>query len=279
MLDIARDFVAQEDFIVNLQPLREQLNTLVTNYHDASVALYLESLNTGANININQNLYLVPASMAKLPLGLAVMKKVERGEWRLDNELVLLEDDRSTRSSNAPDPVHGYPVETRFTIAQLMEYLLTYSDNPAGNILNRNLESADRALVIEETGTQELFTEEGSINAKEQGRLFRVLYSSSFLKRANSQRILEWLAAAPFKHYLSAGLPDDVVFAHKYGESVAYNISADSGIIYIPHRPVMLVVVIKRPNSTAAEIERAETFMKEMGQAVYQYFSSYKNDE
>jgi len=39
-------------------------------------------------------LRILPASLIKVPLAMAVMKKIESGDWNLYNELVLMKEDR-----------------------------------------------------------------------------------------------------------------------------------------------------------------------------------------
>ena len=87
-IDISRHFIDPTDFIVNLQPLREELRALAEPLPSDSMTIYVEYLNTGANIAINNDTKIWPASLAKLPLAMAVMKKVESGTWQLHNELV-----------------------------------------------------------------------------------------------------------------------------------------------------------------------------------------------
>lgn len=84
----------EQNIITTLQPIREKFREIVEKNGSEHISLYFEYLNTGANISINPDLRILPASLIKVPLAMAVMKKVERGEWRLSNELVMMKDDR-----------------------------------------------------------------------------------------------------------------------------------------------------------------------------------------
>jgi beta-lactamase class A len=105
---------------------------------------------------------------------------------------------------------------------------------------------------------------------KEYTRILRVLYTSNFLRPENSEKILNYMANSTFKDYLSAGIPSDIKFAHKYGENIEYNIFADSGIVYIPKKPYMISVIIKGENSTLETREKITKLMKEIGERAYQ---------
>lgn len=276
-IDISRNFIPQEHYFVNLQPLREELNAMVDKFGRDSVSLYVEYLNTGANISVNPDRYIWPASLAKIPLAMAVMKKVERGDWKLTNELVLMEGDRNDESGNPEGQLSEYPVGTRFTIKNLLEELLVNSDNTAHYILLRNLHADDLDRIVGELGLDALFTEEGKVSAKEYSRLFRALYTASFLTREDSEMILQWLDTSPFNDFLSKGIPEETPFPHKYGEKITLNAYADSGIVYLANRPYLITVMVQRDEAAPFETERerAAEFIRTVSKAAYDYFSSH----
>jgi beta-lactamase class A len=269
MVDPARNFISQEDFIVNIQPLREYLRSLVAENSQYTVSVYFEVLNTGANISINPDTGVFPASLAKLPLALASAKKVEDGEWRWDNQLVMLQQDQDRFSGN----LYQRGVGTPLTIEELVRELLINSDNTAYKILLRNLDSSDLVSVVDEIGLQDLFKAEGRISAKEYTRMLRALYTSSYLRRENSSKILEWMTQSSFDDYLAAGLPDEVIFAHKIGENVSIGTYADAGIVYARNRPYTISVMIQTDDDQKSQ-EKVLELMKQISQKTYEYVSS-----
>jgi hypothetical protein len=263
------------NFVVNVQPLREKLQAITEEFGNDSVSLYVEYLNTGANISINPEHYLWPASLAKIPLALSVMKKVERGEWKLGNELVLMPGDRNDESGASGEALAEYPIGTRFTIEKLLEELLVNSDNTAHFILYRNMHNDELNRIIEDLGLEALFTEEGRVSAKEYSKLFRALYTSNLLTREHSEMILRWLDSSPFNDFLSRDISPEIPFPHKYGEKVTLNVYADSGIVYLPNRPYLITVIIAGNQGVPIEAERARAaeFMRRVSAEVYAYFS------
>ncbi|HWO07334.1 MAG TPA: serine hydrolase [Candidatus Paceibacterota bacterium] len=278
LIDPTRNFIPQDDFIVNLQPLREELRAKAREIEEegARVSLYLEFLNTGANISINPDVYIWPASLAKVPLAMAVMKKVERGEWELTDKLVLMEVDRDIHSGDANDPLLEHPLGTRFTIDELLKELLANSDNTAYRILLRNVHNDDVDEVIQELGLGALFTPEGRMSAKEYSRILRALYTSSFLSREHSQMLLSYLDESSFNDFLAREIPPDVPFPHKYGENLSLRVFADSGIVYIPKRPYLVSVMVEYPPSRSQEesAAKARVFMGAVSKSAYEYFSA-----
>ncbi len=282
MIDPTRSLISQKDFIVNIQPIRESIRSKTTEFEKGGreVSLYIEFLNTGANISINPDSYIWPASLTKLPLAMAVMKKVENGDWSLSNELVLLSEDRNIKSGERNNPLAEFPIGTRFTIEKILEELLVNSDNTAYNILLRNLHSDEVQIFIDEIGLEKLFTPDGKISSKEYARIYRSLYTSSFLKRENSQKILNWLDQSTFDDFLADGVPDDVKFPHKYGENITYGVYADSGIVYLEHRPYLVVLVVQsdKYKPFKQESEEVKKYMREVSVEVFNYFKDYEKN-
>lgn len=275
-IDIARNFIDQEDFIVNLQPIRDKVNQMSKDFGEDKVSVYIEFLNTGANISVNKENYIWPASLTKLPVAMAVMKKVEDGEWQLNNELVLMSGDANSDSGDANNLLAKNPVGTRFTIEKLLKELLINSDNTAYNILLRNLHVDELSQVKNELGIDVLFDEAGRMSAKEYSRIFRALYTSSFLKRVNSEMIMSWLDESQFNDFLAKHIDPNLPFPHKYGENLLLNVYADSGIVYLEGRPYMITVMVQggsgQPILEAKN--EATNFMQSISKEVYTYFKS-----
>lgn len=277
-IDFSRNFIDQEHYITTLQPLRENLVEMAKEFGNDSVSIYIEDLNTGSNISINQDKYIWPASLTKLPLALAVVKKIEDGQWKLSNELVLMKGDIDSNSGDVNNLLSKYPLGTTFTIEKLLQELLTNSDNTAYFILKRNMHQDELYKVVEDLGLDKLFSDNGRLSAKEYSRLFRSLYTANFLSRENSQMILEMLDASIFNDFITYGLFDLVKFPHKYGENDQLRAYSDSGIVYVPNRPYIISVMIQGDEKIPLGVdkEKATVFMREISNVTYDYISKVK---
>jgi len=273
-LDWSVNYIGRSNLIANIDPVRKYFQELEEkNNKDFNISIYFEYLPTGANIVINKDMQIWPASLTKLPLAIVVAKKVEEGVWHWDDELVLLQEDWDYKSG---DLYLQSSIGTRFTIQQLLEKLLVDSDNTAYRILYRNITENDYQELIRETGLDQLFTSEGKISPKEYSRIFRVLYFSTFLDPQYSQKVLELMSQATFKEYLSAGLPQGVHFAHKYGENLDYGVFSDFGIVFVHNRPYTISVAIEAKNKDRKEnVEEVEKIMKDISQYSYEYIKNY----
>lgn len=271
LLDLSRNFIDQKNFIVNLQPLKDSLESIMEKYGENNTALYLEFLNTGANIAFNPDARYYPASLIKMPVAIAAVKQIQDGIWQWDSKLVIFEEDLDTNFGT----LGNNPIGTRLTIEELITELLTKSDNTAYKMLLRNLGTGPVNNFLVDTGLNDFFDQDLNITVKEYTRLFRTLYTSSYLKREYSEKILELLGKSE-KNYLGQAIPGDVMYSHKFGENVEEHIFADSGIVYLPERPYVLTVLYK--GGEVNDKLKTDTFFYEVSSTVYNFFDSTNNE-
>lgn len=265
LLNPARNFFKQEDLIINFQPLRDYLNNKYE--ADPNVSIYFEYLPTGANIAVNKDAEFYPASLLKVPVAMAAAKKIDRGEWKWDNKLVLMATDKDDKFGT----LYKEPTGSVFTIEELVKRSLIDSDNTAHFILLRNLELSEINDVYSHMGIDGFLETDGSLSAKRYSVILRTLYNSSYITDKSSQKIISFLSKGEFEGYIESGLPSDVVFAHKVGIDTNKKIYLDSGIVYFGQRPYILVVMTKSKTE-----EQAKNIMKDISQKVFDYIRNYK---
>ena len=264
LVDPARRFSEASNYVVNIQDLRQYLQKVGSQYPD-SISIYYEQVNSGANISVNKDARLFPASLSKLVQGILIVSKVEKGELTFQTKLKTDPADISSDSGNLYKTIGTQSL----TVEELLSELIMNSDNTAQNIFKRSLNIKDYIDFQYNTGLQDLYNENGFISAKEYTRILRVLYGATYLTIDNSEKILEYMSQSTFHDYLSQGIPRDIVFAHKYGENLHYNIFADSGIVYIPGKPYFITVIIKGKDSSPETKKWAMDLMKEISLNAY----------
>jgi len=265
LLNPARAFIDQKDLIVNFQPLRDYLNEQYET--DLNISIYFEYLPTGANIAINKDAEFYPASLLKVPVAMAVVKKIERGEWKWGNELVLMSTDKDEKFGT----LYKKPTNSTYTIDELVRRSLSDSDNTAHFMLVRNLEIEEMKDVYDHMGLKGFLDTEGSLSAKRYALIFRALYSASYVNEENSQKLLSYLSQSPFDTYIQSGLLKDIPFAHKIGIDVDKKIHLDSGIVYLKNRPYLLTVMTKGKDE-----KNAQKIMEDLSRKVYNYVENYE---
>lgn len=264
LLNPARDFFKQDDLIINFQPLRDYLNDKYG--ADQNVSIYFEYLSTGSNITINKDAEFWPASLLKIPVAMAVVKKIEKKEWRWDNKLVLMAADKDDTFGD----LHKEPTGSIFTIEELVRRSLTDSDNTANVVLLRNLEVKEITDVYYHIGLSDFLASEGKISAKKYSTIFRSLYNSSYMSEENSQKLISFLTRTAFNEYLASALPEKILFAHKIGIDNIKNVYLDSGIVYAQGRPYILTVMIQSKNE-----QTAKNIFKDISEKAYNYVKDH----
>lgn len=259
-----RGFYGQKDLIVNIQPIRDEFNEIGK---DQGISIYFEFLNTGANIAVNKDVKIWPASLMKIPIAIAVMKKVEEREWNMNKDFILENIDKN--------PIFGSlylkPSGTHLSLEELLNELLINSDNTARNIFVRNLSLDNIDNVLDHLGIEYDYKNDEQISAKKYSIFWRSFFTSSYLAPENSQKLIEIMSRSSATQYLAQGIPDkQIKFSHKIGVLYDESTYADSGIVFIPNRPYILTVMVAGHSQS-----EAEAIMKEISQKAYQYVSEY----
>jgi beta-lactamase class A len=187
-----------------------------------------------------------------LPLAIAYFKWVEIDPSVFDKELLFSEDLRNENEVYQFSPKLKVELGKAYKVAELIERMIVYSDNDAKTVLLANIDQdflikvySDLGVVIPNADSPSDF-----MSAKEYSSFYRVLYNASYLNRSDSNKLLEILARADFKNGLLAGLPADVIVAHKFGErgfASPNNFKQlhDCGIIYHSKHPYILCVMTR----------------------------------
>ncbi|MBP6949234.1 MAG: serine hydrolase [Candidatus Pacebacteria bacterium] len=276
LLNPALSVLDKKDLIVNFQELREYLTNTYEKRDDYLVSIYFEYLPTGANISINKDEKIWPASLIKIPVAMSAMKKVENKIWKIDNELVILDDDKDSEYGDMYKEHTG----STHTIQKFLEKTLIDSDNTAHFVLLRNLDGSELEDVYTHLGLDDVIDSlkkspkkeneiDNRITAKKYSIFFRSLYNATYLDQAYSQMFLDILEKAP-RDLLGAGLPESIPFVHKTGIRVDEGVRADSGIVYAEGRPYIITVMVQKKNGKMNEDEVVSLF-KDISEKVYYY--------
>ena len=280
LLDPGAATVSEQDLLVRFQPLRQALLNQFTEHETFHVGLYFEYLPTGANIVVNNDRAMWPASLIKIPVAMAVMKKVEQGEWELDNQLVILDEDKDASFGD----LYKEPTGTTMTIRDLLHATLVDSDNTAHFVLLRNLDADELEHVFIHLGLDDVLedlkkkpedaTEDNRMTAKTYSVFFRSLYNATYLSVENSQLFLQFLTEGPTE-YGRYGVPAEVVFAHKTGIRSEDKVWADAGIVYLDRRPYLLTVMLEQKDKDLElPASQIEGVFKDIASQIYTYVYS-----
>lgn len=271
------ELLDKKDLIVDFQGLRDSLTRKYEVQGEYLVSIYFEYFPTGANISINKDEKIWPASLIKIPIAMAAMKKVQDGKWKIGNELVILDQDKDSEYGE----LYKEPSGTTMTIKKFLEETLINSDNTAHFVLLRNIEGSELEDVYVHLGMDDIIDAlkkspkkdaeiDNRITAKRYSIFFRSLYNSTYLSQEYSELFLSILAKAP-RELLNKGIPDNVPFVHKTGIRVDESVRADSGIVYVPGRPYILTVMVQQKDKKKLNDKEVEQIFESVSKEVYNY--------
>lgn len=258
----------QNDILISFTELRTQLRKYSASL-PYKTGVYFEYLPSGTSIGVNEKEQFIPASLIKVPIVMAVYKKIEAGKLKKNDFISLEERFKDKTSGTLWQKANG----TKLAVQDAIYKTLDDSDNTAKNILLSLLSKDELGFVFDslDLDVSPTAEEEAVITPKNYSSILRSLYLSSYLNQTYSNEILETLSQSNNDMRLRSGIPNDVIVASKYGISYGANLKrsvySDCGIIYLPKRPYLLCVMSEADEATAYAI------MKSYAEITYNFVS------
>jgi beta-lactamase class A len=213
------------------------------------VSVYFRDLNNGPWIGINEDENYSPASLFKVPILIAVLKKTEVDPQLLTRS-ILYEKPVDQFAQNISDK-QMIQVGNSYTVEDLLIRMIEHSDNEAKNLLFNIIGESYFQKINNDLGLYipGILTE-NFLSVRNYSSFFRILYNATYLNKPMSEKALEILSHTNFTVGIVAGVPKGTVVAHKFGERgyADTNIKQlhDCGIIYPAKKPPYLLCVMTR---------------------------------
>lgn len=242
-----------------------------------NIAVYFRHLQGGMWTGINENDQFIPASLLKVPLMIAAYKQIEADPSFTTKKFQFSDDIPPA----FPNRIPGSKALVRgqfYTLEELIEYMIVYSDNDAATIIKQGISPQILDHAFRDLGTKSVFDESGiyGISAKSYGSFLRILYNATYINRFHSAKALEILSRVEYKNGLVAGVNNPkVAIAHKFGERESEQGKQlhDCGIVYTDSQigDYLLCVMVKGGNDYAP----MEKIIRDVSS--YVYLESQKN--
>ena len=233
-------------------------------------AVFVQDAKTGAWMGRNEKMGFAPASLMKIPIMLAILKKVDRKEISLDDTLIIREEFIDYAYGNARERKAG----DRVSIRDLLEGMIRYSDNTAKNALKSELTVYELDEVFQHVGIPNPYTsetEEGEkVSVRAYIRLFKALYYSTFLSEDLSTLGLNLTTNTQVENLISEGVPVDIEVAHKFGiyddQVSEKKLLHDCGIVYHKENPYFICIMTKN-----TDIVMSADFIQKVSKHTYDF--------
>jgi len=240
---------SDEKFSALKKQLNTEINTEKSNGKIQSVSIYLKELNDGSWMGINSYEQYDPGSIMKLPILLAYLKKAESQPAFFDKQLLFA--GRSNAMPTQSIVSNKISPGKKYSITQLIHSMIVDSDNDANLLLNQSIEPDYVFHVFGDLGMEVPKIDQPTLKMSiiDLSKFLRVLYNSSYTTTALSEYALDLLTRTKFELGMKRGLPDNIVFAHKFGERGYQNSEIqelhETAIIYLENRPFLLTIMTK----------------------------------
>lgn len=268
--------------------LKDSILSIIAKYK-ATIGVSIITLDNKESLSINNDKKFPMQSVYKLPLAIAVLKKVDEGVFKLDQKIFI----KKSQLHDTWSPLkEKYPEgNVSISIRELLAYTISRSDNNTCDILfelmggTKNVNSYIQSLGLKDisiVATEFEMSKGWNVQYKNytipqaMGELLVGWYENKFLSDSSTQ----FLNTIMVDNYTSAMrlkglLPSNTVVAHKTGTSGTNKkgISAgtnDVGIITMPNGKKIAIAVFVS-NSTE-KYETNEKAIAEIAFAAYQYY-------
>lgn len=264
----------------NFSSIKNQVKDIINqqiNFKNISFAsIYFRDLNNGPWFGINEKEYFTPASLVKVPVLITYYKMAEQNPEILKQTIINQEGADGVFIQNIK-PSETMVSNQSYTIEELINRMIIYSDNDAYNDLIKNIDGKEILQTYKDLDVDisQMFTNPNGniLTVKDYASFFRILYNGSYLNKDMSEKALGLLSQTEYKQGLVAGVPNKIQVAHKFGERI-YNDTKevqlhDCGIVYLPKKPYLLCVMTR-----GQDLNKASQTIKTISQKVFDYINS-----
>ena len=274
--------------------LKIEIDSLIKS-KNATVGVSIIANNLKDTININENLHYPMQSVFKFPIALAVLSEIDRGVFKLNQKIKISSKDLLPDTWSPIREKH--PNGTTMTIADIIKYTVSQSDNNGCDILLRLLGgttavedflSRNRISDISIKANEEAMHKDPEIQF--QNRATPVSLTNLLIKfyDTDNDKILSkesyeflWntlIETSTGRNRLKGQLPQGTIVAHKTGTSETNdnNVTAainDIGIIILlTGNPVFISVLV---SNSVEEMQANEKIISVIAKKIWDYYSKH----
>jgi beta-lactamase class A len=261
----------------------------VANAANGKVGVAVQLLETRESILLNGKERFPMQSVYKLPIGMAVLHRVDEGTLKLEQLIQVTTNDFVTKLQHSPIR-DGNPLGAELSVSNLLRQMISESDGTACDVFLRLLngppsvghylrESGVRNVVVstteKEMGQDELAQYQNWATPEGLTGLLRMLHEGRGLSAPGRKMLLQFLTESSTGLRRIRGLlPTGTRVAHKTGSSRTVNgltrATNDAGIVTLPDGRHMAIAVFIS-DSAADEVTR-EAVIAKISRAAWAYW-------
>ncbi len=214
-----------------------------------NASVYLRRFKDGNWMGINDDETYSPGSLVKVPIMMTYLREAEQKPGLLNKEIYY--------SGAGGVPHQTFNAETiqpgkKYTIRQLLYYMVAKSDNNATLLLNQEVDQPMVIKLFTDLGLPEpdLHSKNYGITASGYSKFLRMLYNAAYISNDDAEFALSMLTESTFTQGLMEGIPTGIKVAHKFGEmgevvtGMPHQLH-ESGIVFLNDDPYLLTVMTR----------------------------------
>ncbi|HEY7981747.1 MAG TPA: serine hydrolase [Candidatus Eremiobacteraceae bacterium] len=238
------------------------------------VALSIADLSGGHALAINGDANLPAASTIKVPVMVEVFRQIAQGRMTQTTRVALTDGDRDCGYGSLCDAPWG----TRYTVATLLQLMITRSDNTAANMLIRavgrqNVNATMAGFGLVQTRLGDSIRSDGDIrelrtSTNEMMDLLIMIARHEIVTDQACEAMVAILVGQRHNTLLPKDLPKGLAIAHKTG--TLHDTLNDVGIVYLNGAPYVFCAF----TTHLADLDDGERFIRAASKLTYQAFAS-----
>lgn len=253
-------------------PFRHKIEAYIRRELDAghlrNIAVYYRDLLDGPWFGINEKMEFNPASMMKVPLMIAWLKRAESDPKVLDRTYIF-DDKKEIVPKGNFRPDGSIKPDRTYSVNELLKYMMNYSDNNATAVLYREMSTEELNAVMEGMDIDNIPNDhDNSISVHGYSGFFRILYNAAFLNRDMSEKALELLSLQDFPQGIASGVPEGITVAAKFGVTHDENGKGiqlhEFGIVYHPTQPYIIGIMTR-----GHDLDKQAEILRSISKMVY----------
>jgi beta-lactamase class A len=243
--------------------------------YDGVAGVYVRDIEGDFGYGIRPDEEFFTASTIKLPVMVAVYRKVDEGELSLSQMIEIKEEDWAAGAGWLQWERAG----TRQTVGDLLLLMMTQSDNVATNALVRTVGGADhinevaRSLGAENTLLyQKVSSERAAIpqldnrsTPRDMATMLQKIADGESASEKSCGYMIDLMDLNELDWWLDAGLPANVYAANKAGW--LYEVYDDVGIVKAGDRPYVVAIMSKYGSG---DVDQGQVLIEELSRTVWE---------
>jgi Beta-lactamase enzyme family/Carboxypeptidase regulatory-like domain/PEGA domain len=227
-----------------------------------SYGVYLEELGSGAAIGVGDTTGLEAASVIKVPEAIYLLRQVDAGQVKLDDQVKLEAGDFMGGTGSLYGTAHP---GDQYTYRELLSLLIQQSDNTAWLALRRTLGDGSIDAYAASIGAGDCDQSTDWCSARSAGHMLAQLARGRLLGAASTRMLLGLLESTIFNDRINWYL-QGMTIAHKVG--MDGTVRNDCGVVFMTGDPFAICVF-----ATVGDVDQGTQVIRDIARAAAWHYS------